>query len=783
MSHINYYIIKAGYNKGFDAWKKIKTGLRGEKRVTEIEPNKENVSRRMDLIVCQDYQNFHMYMNGIRKLLKEKGCDIHVECVMDKTALWKSLEKRHDQGLPPPTDILMDVSGGHGAPVALDVARWIENKYPQFDRPRINFLSCDLSMAITAAGKLRSLDVRSMASAVDENELTWTKVYLQSGSTIEADRLFMPYTATLRNLLNEGFGLEIPLTMSDSYKTELDHLDKTFSNDSIISAWQQGKVPAEEVIRRMRSYATGVAESLRNGLYAVGAEETAGLEPDVVFYGGAGFARKGEVVFALEEVRLAASGGEKPVLVMGSYDPSVVPLLAEGALGGLVVLSSFMASHLKLLCETHMVTGLFGLMPEKRRLSDSFEEAAQPDAPPFLEGDSVLIGGKKVARGQQVLLGIGGNGLMLEPPPSFKGRDMDAIDLRDNPKLKADFDNLNKMKQVFAEYFNKNDIPLHMVKANIDSGSRSQLAIVDGVGLMRTEQMIATDRSMLGRLKEGLFQPGGNFDALMNGHRYDYKSVIEKLHYFQPVKIRLFDFVHSEILDKAEQERFLSLYPKLDIHGGDALRTWPQLYRRQAEAIFTALAAENVESGVPLEVMMPAVRTEGDVMMIRDIIRREARNSEINTEDYRFGVMVETLEACENIEKIAPLCDFISFGTNDLTQQHTGMARGDFKAHANFANKNGYDPFRALSPEITEMILDVTKRARAVNPGIGVDICGAQAADMAVAMKLFAGGVNNISVAANIANLYGLPTLLNYQIYDSRQKTVAHRHQPKQSFN
>src|SRR5947207_31709 len=117
--------------------------------------------------------------------------------------------------------------------------------------------------------------------------------------------------------------------------------------------------------------------------------------------------------------------------------------------------------------------------------------------------------------------------------------------------------------------------------------------------------------------------------------------------------------------------------------------------------------------------------------------------------------MIETLESCENVARIAPHCSFISFGTNDLTQQYFSVSRSDLKEQAQFTAKYGYDLFKTMAPEIMALIQAVIEQSRKANASLKVDVCGAQAADPATAMALYKAGVDNVSVAPNLGNLYG----------------------------
>lgn len=721
----------------------------------------------IDLIVCQDYEVIPENAKAVGKKLREQGYDVQVESVEHKTELMKRLKARYKEGKPPPTDIFLDVSGGNGSSAAQQAIRYLEKTYPGAPLPEINFCSCDLGMAVDAACALHQADERVTTSAIDSGEISWTRSVLE-GKKGNSD--YKPATQTLRRLLNRRLETDLSLDhRKNSYVTErLKNLD-TVSTDNVLTAWRRGKMPAQEAIDRMQAYMTALAESLRAGFYAQGGQDKIDVAPDAAFYGAAGFPRKGKVVFSLQEVEEARYDSEKPVLVMRNYDPAVVPLMASGMLGGLVVTSTYMASHLKLLCETHMVSGLFGLMPKgQKTLRGEFNEEAAPDGPAFYEGDTAEIAGRKVVRGQELLLCLGGNGISFHPPASVEVKPVDADSINNNDSLKTDIANIRKMKLCFDEWFQANGIKPHGVKANVDSGRRNQLSIVDGIGLVRTEQMVAADSEMIRGLKSALLKDDAyGYETLAWNSAYQYSDMMRKLGEGQPVKIRLYDFVHGEILNKEEQKQFLEKYPRLDIHGGDALRTWPKLYRDQVATIFQALKDVGSENEKPLEIMMPAIRTRQDVLDVKKLVEEEAAKAGVAPGSYSFGTMVETLDACKNIAEIAPLCDFISFGTNDLTQQYTGMSRGDLKAHAAYAEKNGFDPFKVLAPEVLGIVRDTTATGREANPHLRVDVCGGQAADLDTAMKLFDAGVDNVSVAPNLGNLFGLPMLLDYRIYNA----------------
>ncbi len=731
----------------------------------------------VEFIICQDARDIHKGMQKVVEALNGGGHKANLKCVDHVDEIIKALDQKRaaagkDAKIDLPTDIIMDVSGGNGAVGAKKVIQWFEKNYPDAPLPTFNFLSLSLDMAISDARRLRIEDGRVLAGAIDTSELIWTQERLLKGAS-----QYTPATTAFRKLLNTLFDTKLPLDQrkDDYYTKSLADLE-LLANDGVASEWLRGNLSAEKAIEGTRSFFQDLARALGQGGekgkgQAQGGLE--GLEAGASFYGGAGVPQKGRIVFTAEQARDAFYAKQNPILVMRSYDPSIVPLMASGRIAGVVVVSTYMASHLKLLCDTHNVTGLFGVAPQKQKMRDEFNEEAQPNDPAYFKhGEKVKINGKEIGEGQDILIGLDGNGLVFNPPAALRTERPSVQRIADSDQFR-----IRTMTRCFDQFFRDNGLPRHGVKVNVDSVGRMTPPV--GIGLVRTEQMVATNTNMLNAFKDVLLNNDRQTrDRFFMQTEYEYGSLVRRLEN-GPVKIRLFDFVHSEILDKEEQKEFLKKYPKLDIHGGDALQTWPDLYRDQVRAVFQAMKNDKTY-GQPLEIMMPAVRTEEDTLAIKKIVKEEAAAAKIGAERYSFGVMVETLDACRNIAKIAPHCDFISFGTNDLTQQYTGMSRGDLKAHAKYAKEHGIDPFKVLTPEVLEIVRDTTARGRKARPDLRVDICGAQAADIDTALKLFDAGVDNISVAPTPANMYALPILLSYRRYDAL-KNQQPKAQPQQN--
>ena len=110
--------------------------------------------------------------------------------------------------------------------------------------------------------------------------------------------------------------------------------------------------------------------------------------------------------------------------------------------------------------------------------------------------------------------------------------------------------------------------------------------------------------------------------------------------------------------------------------------TLPEIYEMQAQAIFEAAFHVNKErlySIVP-EIMIPLVATKQEVEFVSNRLSKISQDlSKRNNEkiDYKLGVVLETPRAALKANDLSSVCDFLSFGTNDLTQMTYGLSRDD----------------------------------------------------------------------------------------------------------
>lgn len=296
------------------------------------------------------------------------------------------------------------------------------------------------------------------------------------------------------------------------------------------------------------------------------------------------------------------------------------------------------------------------------------------------------------------------------------------------------------------------------VRANADTPADAQTARnfnAHGIGLCRTEHMFF-DPGRLTVMREMIFAETGEdrravLARLLPMQRADFVQLFQIMQ-GQPVCIRLFDPPLHEFLpmDRSGQreladaldlplskvtqriEEMSEYNPMLGLRGVRLGVTVPEIYEMQARAIFEA-TIEVSRDGDPVvpEIMIPLVSARREVELIKtslDAVAAAVRNEQDTSFSYRLGVMVETPRAALRAGEIAPHCEFLSFGTNDLTQMTYGLSRDDAgRFMSNYVQQGVYaeDPFHVLDTEgVGELLQLGAARGRKTQPGITLSLCG-----------------------------------------------------------
>ncbi len=164
---------------------------------------------------------------------------------------------------------------------------------------------------------------------------------------------------------------------------------------------------------------------------------------------------------------------------------------------------------------------------------------------------------------------------------------------------------------------------------------------------------------------------------------------------------------------------------------------YPEITEMQVTAIIGA-AADAIEQGYkPFpEIMIPLVINVREIRLITEIIDksiREVSNRRSVSIPYRIGTMMETPRAALGAHRLAPQVEFMSFGTNDLTQMTYGFSRDDAgKFIPKYLEKKliDSDPFVTLDQRAVGRLMEMAvNESRARKPGIKYGICGEHGGD------------------------------------------------------
>ncbi len=205
-----------------------------------------------------------------------------------------------------------------------------------------------------------------------------------------------------------------------------------------------------------------------------------------------------------------------------------------------------------------------------------------------------------------------------------------------------------------------------------------------------------------------------------------------------------FDDLTDEVVNDAIAKKQLMLKkvrelyevnPMLGHRGVRLGMSYPEIYRMQIRSILEA-AALCTKQRIPIqpEIMVPQVITSQELKKVKEIVDQVQQEVEEHYRiklDFKFGSMVETVRACTRAGDLAQYAQFLSFGTNDLTQATFSFSRED--AENKFLplyNESGLlqdNPFEILDVKGVGNLMKITvDLARQTRPDIRIGICGEQ---------------------------------------------------------
>jgi phosphotransferase system enzyme I (PtsI) len=278
-------------------------------------------------------------------------------------------------------------------------------------------------------------------------------------------------------------------------------------------------------------------------------------------------------------------------------------------------------------------------------------------------------------------------------------------------KNQQDQNELLKLIDLPSETLDHRKIGLYANVGGLHDIQSAKKYRADGIGLFRTEFLFMETMSC----------PDATRQADV------YRSAIEAMN-GQPVLIRLLDTGADKPLP------YWSLPPEdnpfLGIRGIRLLFEKEDVLRTQIRAFLAASTAG------PVGMMIPMVAALRSIHQVKALIEEEkAALNRKGPDTIRLGVMIETPAAVQLIDEILDIVDFISIGTNDLTQYLLAADRGNSSMHSY------YDEFH---PAVFRSIAHVIRHAKKKEKLNG--ICG-ELAGKILAVPFFTGlGVDELSI-------------------------------------
>lgn len=499
----------------------------------------------------------------------------------------------------------------------------------------------------------------------------------------------------------------------------------------------EGKISKEEAIKRVS------IDDITQALHPV-FKESSLAEAKIIGKGLAASpgAASGAITFEASKAIAEAKKGHKTILVRHETSPEDIEGMhyAEGVLtirGGMTSHAAVVARGMGIVC----VSGCSNMDITKEGLITSEKKVLK-------EGDIISIDGA--------------TGLVYEGT-------LEVENASDNAAL-------SELLKICDEVKNLE------VRANADTKKDMEIAKsfgAAGIGLVRTEHMFFESMRIF-KFRQMILanDKKTRLEALVSLLPYQEKDFEElyRLNSGLPVVIRYLDPPLHEFLPKDEEEiKELAASLKVSIadlklkieslkefnpmmgHRGSRLDiTYPEIAVMQTNAIISAACNVKKEGIEPVvEIMLPLIMDKKEFVYIRNIVEKEIKRvleKRGMTLSYQIGAMIEVPRAAILADELASVCDFFSFGTNDLTQLTFGFSRDDAaKFLGDYYDKKiiSHDVFMDLDTNgVGKLVKVATKLARMVKPDISLGVCGEHAASLESIIFFDKIGLSYISASA-----------------------------------
>jgi phosphotransferase system enzyme I (PtsI) len=393
--------------------------------------------------------------------------------------------------------------------------------------------------------------------------------------------------------------------------------------------------------------------------------------------------------------------------------------------GSILVALDITPSQISLLDATQVGVSVMGLITEMGGKTSHTAILARALEIPSVAGVRGILG--QIENGTEILFDAVVGQVKIRPTPE---------DIQDFNRKKARFEEQKKdllsFKNLKSETQDKKQVQL---AANI-GGSADLASLIsndaEAVGLYRTE-FVFLDHNRIPTQDE-------QFRI--------YREVFEKLGSRHCV-IRTLDIGGDKQLEGLSMDQELN--PFLGLRGVRLCLREKNIFKDQIKAILRAAEGHSVG------IMIPMISNIEEIIETKKIIeecKTELRESlQKFSADFKFGVMIEVPSAAMIVDFISRHVDFISIGTNDLTQYVCAVDRLNDKV------EKLYNPYNPGFLRTMNTILDAARKNN-----LHAGICGSLAHEELLVPLFIGMGVSELSMTSqHILKTRKLVRGLNYQ--------------------
>jgi pyruvate,water dikinase len=194
--------------------------------------------------------------------------------------------------------------------------------------------------------------------------------------------------------------------------------------------------------------------------------------------------------------------------------------------------------------------------------------------------------------------------------------------------------------------------------------------------------------------------------------------------------VRTSDIRSDEFKNLESAPKKVEANPMLGMHGIRYGLKNPKILKSELKAL-----KRISEKGKKIGLLLPQIISVEEIKKVKEILK------EINFSDVKIGVMIETPASVQIIKELCEEgIDFVSFGTNDLTQYTLAIDRGNEQVQEIYNEMNS-----AVLKQL-EYVLRIAKRNN-----VETSICGQAGSKKEMAKFLVEKGIDSISVNPDVA--------------------------------